>query len=117
VPGISARQPDVVTCPMAALPMFRAGTALFAYMPLVVWAISGPLGTAKGGALRCLPGTFRSLIWPVDAREARPSKLVMRIRFSSSAQPHLALVRRLIAAMVIIEHPVSVSSVTKRAQS
>jgi hypothetical protein len=50
-------------------------------------AISGPLSTAKAGHVRCLPDSLRSLQALLDAPWSRPSKLVMRVRFSPPA-PH-----------------------------
>ena len=48
--------------------------------------IGGPLSRAKGGRSQCFPGKLRRLETRSCAPLARPSKLAMRIRFSSPAQ-------------------------------
>jgi hypothetical protein len=50
-----------------------------------VWAISGPLSTANAGYPRCLTCTLRRLKRAFLALLPRPSKLAMRVRFSSPA--------------------------------
>jgi hypothetical protein len=81
-PGEALGDTITITVPLTRGTFVRASSSR---LTRARWAISGPLSRAKAGHSRCLRGTFRSLKARLDAPWAQPSKLVMRVRFSSPA--------------------------------